>query len=406
MFRPIPLAVCIAVFGATNALALRGEVFVLKSGGRIEGEFLNANRERGQPYFVRTENGVRLALADSAVQRVIVKSDLDRQYEAMLPSLKNTVADHWNIAEWCKEAGLNEQRKRHLQAVIALDPDHAEARKALGYQRYGTRWLTQQEFMESQGYRRHKGAWRLAQEIEIETREAEHELTVKKLRKDIYRWFEQVGGGRHSDMAERELAAIDDPEAAPALAEILGDAKQSRDNRKRALAILGKLPPGLATEMLVRLAMDDSDEQVRDGCLDELKRQGTFSVLSAFLRELKSKDNKRVNRAADCLERLGDKNATLPLISALVTEHRFWVQQGPPPGSMSTTFTPSGQSGGGGMSMGGKPQLIKRKLENPSVRAALTSLYPGVNHQYDIDAWRAWYAESQTSATVNLRRDE
>jgi hypothetical protein len=406
MFRPISLAVCLTAIVAIDAQPLRAEVFVLKSGGRIEGEHLNANRERGQPYYVRTENGVKLALADGAVQRVIVKSDLDRQYEAMLPTLKNTAPDHWSMAEWCKEAGLTEQRKRHLQAVIALAPEHAEARKALGYQRYGSRWLTQQEFMESQGYRRYKGTWRLPQEIEIDTRETEHELAVKKLRKDIYRWFEQAGGGRHADAADRELNAINDPEAAPALAEILGDPQQSLDNRKRALAILGKLPPGLATETVVRLAMSDENGNIRDGCLDELKRQGSHTVQTAFIRELKSKDNMRVNRAADCLAHLGDKSATLPLINALVTEHRFLVQQGGPPGSMTTTFSPGGGAGGGGMSMGGKPQLIKRKLENPSVRSALTSLYPGVNHQYDIEGWRSWYIDSQTSAAVNLRRDE
>jgi len=70
---------------------LRAEVFILKSGGRIEGELLNSDRQRGQPFQVRTEEGVRLALAEAAVQRVIVKTDVDKQYEALLPTLTNTV---------------------------------------------------------------------------------------------------------------------------------------------------------------------------------------------------------------------------------------------------------------------------------------------------------------------------
>jgi len=404
------IVVATALLGepAVAPRAVRGEVFVLKSGGRIEGEILNPNRERGQPWQVKTEDGVRLALADSAVSRVIAKTDLDRQYEALFPKLENTAEAQWNMAEWCKEAGLAEQRKRHLQAVLAIDPNHAEARRTLGYQKHGSRWLTQDEFMQSVGYVRYKGAWRTRQEIELESRETQHELASKKLRKDIYMWIEQIAsGGRQRDNAEKNLNAINDPAAAGALAEIIGDNQQSPTVRKKCLEILAKLPPGLATATLVRVAMNDSNDSVREGCLDELKRQGTHSVLSSFTSELRSKDNSRVNRAADCLAYLKDKDATLALISALVTTHQFIIQQGGPPGSMTNTFSPSGQSGAGGMSMGNKTQVIKKQLQNSSVRGALMTMYPDAgNIQYDIDAWRAWYAKTQTSSNVDLRRGE
>ena len=205
------------------------EVFLLKSGGRIEGEQLNPHRERGQPYQLRTEGGVRLALADNAVARVIVKSELDKQYEALATKLENTVEAHWNMAEWCKEASLPEQRKRHLQAIIALNPNHEDARKALGYQRFGSRWLTQDEHMQKLGYVKYKGAWRLKQEIEIASRQEQQELAVKKLRKDVRLWLEQVAsGGRLAEAANRSLNALNDPAAAPALSEILGDSQQPR----------------------------------------------------------------------------------------------------------------------------------------------------------------------------------
>jgi hypothetical protein len=388
--------------------AAHAEVFVLKSGGRVEGQILNPNRERGQPWQVKTGEGIKLALADSAVLRVIAKTDLDKQYEAQLPKLENTAEAQWGMAEWCKEAGLLEQRRRHLQAVVAIDPNHAEARKALGYQKHGSRWLTQDEFMQSVGYVRYKGAWRARQEIEIDSRETQHELAAKKLRKDIHLWIEQVAsGGRLHDTAEKNLNAINDPAAAPALAEIIGNSDQRRELRKKCLEILAKLPPGLATGTLVRVAMSDSDESIRDGCIDELKRQGAHTVLSAFIKELSSKDNARVNRAGDSLGRLGDKSATLPLINALVTTHQFTVQQGGPPGSMSTTFSPTGSPGAGGMSMGNKTVVIKRELQNTGVKGALNMLYPDApNNQYDIDAWRAWYSKTQASSNVDLRRGD
>lgn len=398
---------CLSLLAAMFVTTLRGEVFVLKSGGRVEGELLNPERQPEEPYRLRTDEGLRLALADSAVLRVIVKTDVDKQYEELLPTLENTADAQWSMAEWCKEAGLIDERKRHLQAVIALAPEHAEARKALGYQRYGSQWLTQEEHMLSLGYSKYKGAWRLKQEIEIDSRKVQQELTEKKLRKDIRMWFEQVAsGGRLSDSADRNLSALNDPAAVPALAEILGDAQQPKATRRRCLEILTKLPPGLATPTLVRIALNDPDANLQYACLDELKRVGAATVLPAFVARLKSKDNNQINRAADCIARLGDKSATLPLINSLVTEHKFLVQQGnTPPGGMSATFSPGG-SGSGGLSMGGKLKEVKQRLQNSSVLGALATLYPGTNYRYDIDAWRAWYSEEQTTSSVDLRRGE
>jgi hypothetical protein len=158
--------------------------------------------------------------------------------------------------------------------------------------------------------------------------------------------------------------------------------------------------------------MDERDQEVRDACLAELKRQGPQASAPAFVLELGNKDNKRVNRAAECLERIVAKQATLPLINALVTEHRFVVQQGGPPGSMTTTFgngsggLGAGGPGGGGMAMGGKPQVIKRQLKNGDVLAALAGMHPDVNFQYDAEAWRNWYVQTYTTSQVDLRRGD
>ena len=80
--------------------------------------------------------------------------------------------------------------------------------------------------------------------------------------------------------------------------------------------------------------MDDKDGDLRDRCLDELKRGIPHGAMAFFVTQLDSKDNKRVNRAAECLQRLGDADATLPLIKSLVTTHQFIV-------------APAGGGGGG-----------------------------------------------------------
>jgi hypothetical protein len=403
----------LAIWAGQPVREADAEVFVLKSGGRIEGEHLNPQREPGQPYHVRTEEGLRLALAESAVQRVVTKSDVQKQYEEMLRSTPNTAAGHWTLAEWCKEVGLTDERKRQLQDVIALEPNHEEARKALGYQLHAGRWLTADENMLSQGYVRYKGAWRTRQEVEIEARERQWELAVKKWRQDIRRWFEQiVTGSRNAEAADRELASIQDPAAAVALADILSDGRQPPAVRGRCLDILAKLSPGLATGTLINLALDDADENIRDRCIDEIRRGGSQAALRRFVHELENKDNARVNRAGQCLARLGDKDATLALIQALVTEHKFVVPSGGGGGGgggMPLSFSAGGGPGQGGLGsfgVGGKPKVEKHRLQNDGVRDALATLYPGVNYQFDVDAWKKWYIHNLTSTNVDLRRDE
>jgi hypothetical protein len=403
---------------AANSSAL-GEIFVLKSGGRIEGEHLNPQRAAGQPYQLKAEGGLRLALAENTVARVIIKSDVEREYEVRFPGVPNTVEGHWEMAEWCQEAGLTDERRRHLAAIIAIDPNHAEARRVLGYTLYGSRWLTQNEFLQSQGYVFHKGSWRLAQEIELELRNRERELSIKGFRQDIRTWLEQAGtSSRHAANAERSLNEIRDANAAPALADILGDARQPRAARLRCLEILGRLPPALATATLIKVAMDDRDDTIRDRCLDELIRGGLHLAGPGFLNELKVEKNSknfkieqnwRVNRAAYCLARLGFTDATLPLINALKTDHQEVVQQGNGGGGggMPLSFGSGGPGGGmGSFGVGGRPKVRITTRENSGVRDALAQLHAGVNHQYDAAAWKRWYIQKFTTTNVDLRRDE
>ncbi len=402
MQRPLLFFVFLAVAG-TSASICCGEVFLLKSGGRIEGEVLNPQRERGQPWQVKTEKGVRLALADSSVSRVIVKTDWDRQYEALAAKLENTALAHWELAEWCKEAGLSEQRKRHLQAVIGIDPNHEEARRALGYQRFGSRWLTQEEHQLSQGYVKYKGTWRTKQEVEIATRGEQYELAVKKFRKDIRLWLDQEAtGGRLSGTATQNLNALNDPAAVPALAEVVADAQQSLGVRKRSLDILKRLPARGAALLLTNVALQEKNPGIQETCMELLKEQAPDRARDRLLQELKNKDNARLNRAADCLGQLGDKSVTLALINVLVTEHRETIQVGSP-GGLSPGFSGNGS---GSFSAGAKKMTVTKTLQNQSVRDALIALYPGENHNFDVEAWRTWYIKTQTTSDVNLRRDD
>jgi hypothetical protein len=81
----IPGAMLLAVV-VVGVDAAASEVVVLKSGGRVEGDLVNRDRARTDPVIIVDETGVRLSLSASQVERVVVKKDVEKQYEDLLPS--------------------------------------------------------------------------------------------------------------------------------------------------------------------------------------------------------------------------------------------------------------------------------------------------------------------------------
>jgi hypothetical protein len=381
---------------------------MLKSGGQFEGELLNPGRDRNDKYTVRTAPGLLLSLEASQVSRMVVVSELEQQYQALLPSVPNTLAGHFEMAKWCLESGLPTQRQFHLEQALKFDPDHEPARLALGYAKHGSQWLKPDEYMQKQGYVRYRGAWRLKQDVELESRNTTQELAEKEWRQKIKMWRGWLGKKRDAE-ARRQIASIKDPAAVVGLVEIITDAGEPRELRQDCLEVLERIPGGAPTGVLIKLALTEKNQSLRDRALDELRKRRSPEALAAFVKELKSKDNRIVNRAALCLDRLENKEATIPLIDALVTEHRYIVQTGSGgPGGMGASFNGPDSPGGGGLgsfSQGSKTQVIKQKHQNEMVLAALTHLHT-VNHGYSSDAWKRWYAETQATTSVDLRRGE
>lgn len=74
------------------------------------------------------------------------------------------VTGRYELAQWLREEGAETLARRLLEQVIALDPDHAEARRALGYQLYDGRWLTPEELHALRGEVLFRGEWMTPEE--------------------------------------------------------------------------------------------------------------------------------------------------------------------------------------------------------------------------------------------------
>lgn len=403
IFRP---ACGFALLLGMLCAAASADVFYLSNGGQISGQLMNAGQSPRETYDVRTNDGARLRLTTSQVRKFVPLGEAARHYKALLPRMPASAEGNWTMAEWCLSQGLDDQREHHLHEVLRLDGNHRDARLALGYTSLRGEWIKTDEWNRRQGYVSHQGKWRTPQEVAL-LKEQEHWNDLQgSWKPKLKRWRTQLGkrDARTVQTALASIKAIKDPLAGEALAEMYDD-EESILARKIWVEALGQNASVAASDALVRAAIEDEDPGVRDKARDQLAERSDGRAIGALLAELKSKDNNKVNRAAGALALIKDPETFLPLIEALVTEHQYVT--GGPAGQTSATFSPNG---GGGLSAGGGPKLIKRNVANRSVLSALVSIVQQehdqhANFQYDKEKWKEWYAAKTTPKDVNFRRD-
>jgi len=385
------------------------EIFVLHNGGRVVGKVLNPEERPRRKYVVEVVTGGQITLSVSQVKQKLPTRPAELEYERIRPQYADTVEGQKALADWCYNNRLLKQRKAHLKRICELDPDHLEARRLLGYQKYNGEWVTRDERMAKEGYRSYKGRYRTLQEIELMERRRKDDLAQKEWYRKILRWRESLWTDRDPE-ARQSLLAITDPYAVDALTKNL---KKEKVPQARLLyvEILGNIGSGAANQALCAAVIEDPVEEVRLTCLDHLAKVKRPAVTEFFVKELKHKDNRIVNRAAIALGKIGDPSAVAPLIDALITIHKFKEVKKGGDGAMTSTFGTgpggSGAPGGGGLSMGGSPKIYRVPFRNSDVMDALVAL-TGQNFNFDQPTWKRWYTLQQqqgAAGLINSRRD-
>jgi hypothetical protein len=397
------LAVLLMLSGAGRTVS--AEVFVLANGGRMVGELVNRDESPREKFVIQPADGARITLDAAAVKQVIRPKPDELEYEKIRPTYPDTAAGQWELAQWCRERRLTTQRETHLRRVIELDPNHVEARRALGYSQVDGQWVTQEEIMTQRGYQRYKGAWKLPQEIELMEGKRKLETAHQEWFQKVKRWRGWLGTDRDAQGREN-LRTIEDAMAVKALAMSLRDDSSARA-RLLYTEALAKIDTPEAAKALAIASISDPVEEVRLTCLDHLQTKKRPDVVAYLVGKLRDKDNRVVNLAAIGLGRMRDPSAIGPLIDALVTTHKFKIVKAGGDGAMSTTFGtgPGGRPAGGGMSAGGGPQLIRQHIVNQAVLDALTAL-TGQNFNFDKQAWKYWLAaQKKTPDSLDARRD-
>ncbi len=380
------------------------DLLILKTGGRLEGVLANPDQDPRTEYIIRLDTGGEVTLAADQVEQFLPTSEAQRRYKALLKRMPPTADGNWRMSEWCGDKGLKDERKLHLEKVLEFDPNHAQARRALGYSFLGGEWVRQADYMRRRGYELYQGRWRLLQDIELDQKREREDLAIKEWTKNIKRWRGWLGK-KYDAQGWENILAIEDPLAAASIAGLLQDEADPRVIQTY-IRVLGKLRTPVATRSLIQVVLGPAPDELRQLALDQLENYGADTAIDAFIIKLESPENLVIRRAALGLIRLQHERAIRPLIDALVTEHK--IQLGGNSDQISTAFNGSGSGGTGGIGFGsgGGPKVVIKQVQNREVLDALLQVADGANYQFDQVAWLNWYIYRNAPKTSSLRRSD
>lgn len=227
---------------------------------------------------------------------------------------------------------------------------------------------------------------------------------LSKIRKLIARVESSEGDSRR--LALHDLRAINDPAAIPALMQTLRTSDVDA-SRLLYVRILGDMPGSKAVVGLVEEALFDVSEPVRDAAQEASKKLRAEYVRPFYGQALRFPNRDVVNRAADVLATVGNRDNVPYLIDSLYSttvdvEYR-------PSCCMSRTHYLAGPQGsryiqdnvipsGNGIYTAVhdhlRPVLVVRNVQNPQVKDALEAITKQ-SFGYNTNAWRRWWASEQ-----------
>jgi len=397
LLAPLSLGMLGALWALANSAA--ADEFLLAGGGRLSGKVVNADQTPRTTYIVQLASGGTLTLAKDQVRQVVAESAAGAEYARLRHEQPDTAAGQWAIAEWCKEQKLTDVRKQHLARILELEPDHRDARAALGYTKISGRWTTQAQHQTAMGKVLYKGTYWYPQAIEIMENRERAEKAKMLWFTNLKRWRDQIDSDK-SAAASAAITAITDPAAIWALKEYLAN-EQNVDVRLLYVKALARIGTGDAQVLLAERSLQDPSEEVRLTALDYLDDEPRYGLTTLYIQGLRSGDNQVVNRSAVALSRFKDPRAIAPLIEALVTVHKYKVTTGnSSPGGISA----ANGNGGTGLNMGQSTHLVTQNEQNQAVLETLVVLTGGQNFRYDVQAWKSWYAGRKKNNLLDVRR--
>jgi hypothetical protein len=310
----------LALLLAGPALA---DTVVTTDGRRLEGTVT----ERDGKIVVSPKKGIEIILDKSEIDRIeagsSVKEDFAKKKADLVPG---DPEPRYALAQWCKEKGLLAEQKQMLEDVIRLAPDHAQARRDLGYVKDGDQWITEDDLRKKLGFEKVNGKW-------VPAADAKRARRAEEIRKLLLRfalvWPHQ---DQKATAARAELDALEkeDPTlVGPLVEERLGE--HDATVRFALVVLLGKAKAKASAPRLVALTFQDDDRDVRIAAAKSAWQCEDVGARTAIVQSLFNSKKVIRERAADALDYIQDPETIPYLMEALylVAQTQVEVEDAP-----------------------------------------------------------------------------
>jgi len=405
--RPFAAAAIVATALFISAPAA-ADTFRLKTGRTIEGD---VEKDLGDKLVIRVAAGT-LEIEKKDIESQTPGETPWRKYEKERAKYPDTAEGRYRLAQWCHKHRLRDRELQNLRRVIKLDPNHEDARLALGHVKVRGTWLDPRE--------------QRKQELKADPDRVEQdrqEQVDKLVREIVSKWFVRIkaifadrmasgqtlSNPRFVD-ARKQLLAIQDPLAIPAITNVL--ARGSESARRVMIECLSQFLQDEATMNLLVVAVIDPSPEIRRLAAIELIPRKDDRLIDRLRDGLAAPDEGTIRNAAAALGVIRAKSAVPDLIGVLSRETRQLVQVTRPVffRKITTTF-------GGGTTvrvdnqnyyyrpdrigvvdpevmMGTETttELHTVSIYRTEVQEALIAI-TGENHGFDGDAWLKWWRE-------------
>lgn len=321
-------ALYIALFSFNAACA---DIVYLKTGGVMRGLIRTADDSTDK-------TSVTMSLLSGAEVELTVEHISSRQlrplkfeeYEVRAESLPDTLKAHWELAEWCREQKLDEQREIHLEIVLVIDPEHRQAHYGLRHTFYREQWMTREEYDQTRiadGFVKYKGKWVRANKLESVKSDDAATKAEREWYAKVRIWLNWATGNHPERAADglNNLRQISDPKAVSALVQFLGKS-QRPDVRRLFIEIAGKIEGPVPVVPLATQSVREDVRELRELALTMIDEAHYAQARQLVIDELRDRNNIVVRRAGTVLAKIGDETSIPALIRALVTTHSYKVR--------------------------------------------------------------------------------
>jgi hypothetical protein len=306
MTRLLRLAVPLLIVAA--AVPASGDVVTTKGGLSLEGP---VTRSADGSVTVATETGDVRIEADDVGTVAAGEGPRARAKAALSEADPDDVQANYRLAVAFEADGLVDLAKRAYERVVDADPDHAAARRALGYEKVDGRWAEVAVARRKSGLVLFRGEWLLPAEVRARTKGLRVVAPRDKGLLDAMRTAARSRGALR-DAAAQRIAKADHDQRLEATTALVVD--RDANVRRWAVRELASIGDQSALRALVAVSVRDRAPEVREAAVKAAASFGVDEIAIPLVRALGSEHDGIVANAAQALAVLGDRRAVGYLI--------------------------------------------------------------------------------------------